>query len=164
MSRFNCHSEGDTLDKYTGFYIAPCRNDSSHPETETVQCDPGEAEWWSIYGWLSDGPVFVADAIHDERNEIDIVRIAKQIAKETEAPFTYRDEWNGATCEVMDFSDLADWLTGWIHDDLPDTDAEEFREDDFDNHALAGMREAFVTYSDHHGLNTARDPYLGVPA
>lgn len=55
---------------------------------------------------------------------------------------------------VIDTGNLRAWhdnaldftcrLTEEINDDLPDVDAENFRDDDFDNHPLAPLREAMV--------------------
>ncbi|MFX4299839.1 hypothetical protein [Pseudosulfitobacter pseudonitzschiae] len=55
---------------------------------------------------------------------------------------------------VLDTGNLRAWhenpldftcrLTEEINDDLPDIDDEDFRDDDFDNHPLAPLREAMV--------------------
>lgn len=48
--------------------------------------------------------------------------------------------------------DFCQALTEHIHDDLPDSDAEDFREDDFDNHPLAELREAMIDFCpEYHG-------------
>jgi hypothetical protein len=46
-------------------------------------------------------------------------------------------------------ADLCDYLTGRIHDEIPGyDDPEDFREDAFDNHPLAGLREQLVAALD----------------
>ena len=166
--RFNNLPVGDTLEKYEWFTIAPVRHDES--EQATVQCEAGWAEFWTIYGWHKDGSdeaaCFVADAVHDEFNPRDIVRIARQIANETGKGFMAGDIHYGyyprngeGPIAVTDFKEIAEDLTHAIHeaneDEIPDEDQ---RVDDFDNHPLADLREAFVDYSDYSGSDQL-DPY-----
>ena len=163
--KYNCLPAGVTLDQFKQFYIAPNRDDSSDPDlgTEVVQCEPGEAEFWSIYGVYQEG---YSMAVHDERDEAELVRIARQINLDHPSKqWFYRDERFGPTRVCLDFIEIAEDLTEFIHDDLPDLDADDWaRVDDFDEHPLAPLREAFVVYSDYAGLNTARDPSLPVEA
>lgn len=42
--------------------------------------------------------------------------------------------------------DFCNALTSHIHDDLPDVDAEDFQDDDFDAHPLAMLREFMVEH------------------
>lgn len=101
--------------------------------------------------------------MHDAHSVTEIVRIARQINAETGKPFFYRDETYGCIPQHgarLDFIEIAEALTEAIHDDLPDLARDDFaRVDDFDAHPLAAMREAFVSFTDYAGLNTAADPY-----
>jgi hypothetical protein len=168
QARFNCLPAGDTLDQFEWFTIAPVRHDES--EEATVQCEAGEAEFWTIYGWHKDGAdaeaCFVADAVHDEFDVQDIVRIATQISIETGKGFMagdihygYHPRRKGGPVAVSDFKEIAEDLTFAIHEandgDIPDEDQ---RVDDFDNHPLADLREAFVDYSDYSGSDQL-NPY-----
>lgn len=168
MTRFNCLTDDKEIDQFSAFYVAPVRNDASEAEmqglegTVIVQCEPGEAEGYTIYGSnvTKDGCEWLA--VHDEDDVDEIVRIARQINLETGKPFFYRDERYGCVPSdgaYLEFTRIAEALTEEIHDELPDVAAEDFNDDDFDNHVLAPMREAFVTFSNFSGLNTARDPY-----
>lgn len=169
QGRFSCLSSDDEIETFSAFYIASCRDDKSDAGTETtnetavVQCEPGEAEFWSIYGSAvsDDGCTWLA--VHDAYSVTEIVRIARQINAETGKPFFYRDETYGCIPQHgarLDFIEIAEALTEAIHDDLPDLDADDFaRVDAFDAHPLAEMREAFVSFTDYAGLNTAADPY-----
>lgn len=151
--RFNCLSSGDTLAQFSGFYIAPVRVDS---EFASTQCAAGMAEYWTIYGLLPSGEAL---AVHDEFNEPDIVRIAAQIIRETGLPFQISEEDHGHSGPRYNLMEVCCDVTNWIIEDIPERDAEDFRDDDFDNHALAALREALSDYSNYQGLNTARDPY-----
>ncbi|WP_306150709.1 hypothetical protein [Roseovarius sp. MMSF_3281] len=170
MTRFNCLTSDAEIETFSAFYVAPVRDDRSSAEidslpapTEIVQCEPGEAEFYTIYGSAISESGCQWMAVHDAHEPQEIVRIAKQINLETGKPFFYRDERYGCVPSFgadLDFTRIAEALTEEIHDELPDLDASDFgRVDDFDNHTLAPMREAFVEFSDYSGLNTARDPY-----
>ena len=169
--RFNCLCVGDTLNRFEWFELMPCRNDES--EGGVIQCEAGSAEFWSIYGRANEGtetdPAYLATAIHDAFTPLEAVRIARQIALETGKGFVAGDIHNGQfprrggrVTPVSDFTELAQDLTFAIHEDnehkIP---AEDQRTDDFDNHPLAELREAFVEYSDYSGSDQ-RDPYQEV--
>jgi len=171
--RFNCLCPGDTLDQFSAFYVAPCRNDRSEAErlngdaesTCIVQCEPGEAEFYSIYGSVVSDRGCEWLAVHDETTPDEIVRIARQINAETGKPFFWRDERYGCLPSYgarLDFVDIAEALTEEIADEIPDLLRDpDARDDDFDNHSLADIREAFVTYSAYSEAE-GRDPYLPV--
>lgn len=167
--RFNNLCVGDTLEQFEWFEIMPCRNDQS--EGCTIQCDAGSAEFWSIYGrrnvGAGDAPEFLALAVHDETQPITIVRIARQIAEETGKGFVagcgdkgQYPRRNGRVVPVTDFCEIAEDLTMAIHEDIEaDTPEEDRRVDDFDNHPLAELREAFVDFSSYSGSDE-RNPYV----
>lgn len=169
--RFNNLCKGDTLDRFEWFELMPCRNDES--EGGVVQCEAGWAEFWSIYGRANEGseadPAYLATAIHDAFTPLDTVRIARQIAIETGKGFVAGDiqfgqfpRRGGRVTPVSDFTELAEDLTFAIHQDNEDNiEAADQREDDFDTHPLAELREAFVDYSDYSG-GDQRDPYQDI--
>jgi len=160
--------KGDTLDRFEWFEIMPCRN--AEPEGGIVQCEAGRAEFWGIYGRANEGtgdePFFLATAVHDAITPQEAVRIASQISLETGKGFVAGDihfgqfpRRGGKVKPVADFTELAEDLTFAIHEDIEANIApEDQRVDDFDNHPLAELREAFVEYSDYSGSDQ-RDPY-----
>ncbi|MEM8976181.1 MAG: hypothetical protein AAGD43_29285 [Pseudomonadota bacterium] len=166
--RFNCLSSGDTLTKFEWFELVACRNDES--EGCVVQCEASWAEFWSIYGRSNEGtkeqPEYLATAIHDASTPLAAVQIARQIAIETGKGFVAGDNHFGHfprlsrdVFPAVEFSGIAEDLTFAIHEDIEDTIPEEDRRvDDFDNHPLANLREAFVEFSDYSGSDE-RDPY-----
>jgi hypothetical protein len=166
--RFNNLCKGDTLERFEWFEIMPCRNDE--PEGGIVQCDAVRAEFWGIYGRANEGaednPLYQATAIHDAATPLEAVRIARQISLETGKGFVAGDihfgqfpRRNGKLTPVAEFTEIAEDLTFVIHEDIEaKVISEDQREDDFDNHPLAELREAFVEYSDYSGSDQ-RDPY-----
>ncbi len=166
--RFNNLCEGDTLDSFEWFEIVPCRIDES--EECVVQCEAGWVEFWAIYARANEGsedePEFLATAIHDAHDPLEAVRIARQIAIETGKGFVAGDTQfgqyprrNGVVTPVNEFTEIAEDLTMLIHDDNDESiEPEDRRDDDFDNHPLAALREALVEFSDYSGSDQ-RDPY-----
>ncbi|WP_171181154.1 hypothetical protein [Ruegeria sp. HKCCD8929] len=167
--RFNNLCPGETLDRFAWFEILPCRVDQT--EECVLQCEAQEAEFWSIYGRFNEGtddaPEYLAYAVHDEFSVMEIVRIARQIAIETGKDFVAGDARLGqfpkrigiGIWPVNEFTEIAEDLTVAIHEDIERTIPEEDRRvDDFDNHPLADLREAFVDFSDYSGSGQ-RDPY-----
>ena len=166
--RFNNLCEGDTLAGFAWFEIMPCRMDES--EGGVVQCEADWAEFWAIYGRANEGtedkPEYLATAIHDVPTAFEAVRIARQIALETGKGFVAGDvqfgqypRRHGQVTPVAEFTELAEDLTFAIHEDNEARIApKDQRVDDFDNHPLADLREAFVEYSDYSGSDQ-RNPY-----
>lgn len=161
---FNCQPLGDDteafLTAFESFLICPCRNVGDDDDTEIERCEVGWEEFWSIYGVGPDG---LSVAIHDAYDEEAIVRAARQIhlalpdrAWRVELPET---GWMGPSAN---FVEIAEDLTTAIWQDLDEIVDADQRADDFDAHALAGLRESFVEFSDYAGLNTARDPYVSI--
>lgn len=169
--RFNNLCKGDTLERFEWFEIMPCRNDE--PEGGIVQCEAGRAEFWGIYGRANEGteddPLSLATAVHDAITPLEAVRIARQISLETGKGFVAGDDHvgqfprgNGKVTPVAEFTEIAEDLTFTIHEDIEANIApKDRREDDFDNHPLAELREAFVDYSDYSGSDQ-RDPYQSI--
>lgn len=166
--RFNNLCKGDTLERFAWFELMPCRSDES--EGGVVQCEAAWVEFWGIYGRSNEGtadhPEFLATAIHDALTPLEAVRIARQIALETGKGFVAGDvqfgqfpRRNGEVTPVAEFTELAEDLTFAIHEDNEAQIApEDSRVDDFDNHPLSELREAFVEFSDYSGSDQ-RDPY-----
>ena len=171
--RFNNLCQGDTLDRFGWFEMMPCRNDES--EGGIVQCEAGMAEFWGIYGRANEGtedqPEYLATAVHDVLTPLEAVRIARQIALETGKGFVAGDIRFGQfprrkarVTPVVEFTELAEDLTFAIHEDIEaQIVPEDQRVDDFDNHPLAELREAFVEFSDYSGSDQ-RDPYQEIAA
>lgn len=169
-ARFNCLCKGDRLE---WFELMPCRNEGS--ESGVIQCEAGEAAFWSIYGRANEGsvadPAYLATAIHDAFTPLEAVRIARQIAIETDKGFVVGDiihgqfpRRDGRVTPVTDFTEIAEDLTFAIHEDNEDKiPAADRRMDDFDSHPPAELREAVVAFSDHSG-NDQRDPYQDIDA
>lgn len=166
--RFNNLCKGDTLERFEWFEIMPCLN--AEPEGGIVLCEAGRAEFWGIYGRANEGtedePLYLATAIHDAITPLEVVRIARQISLETGKGFVAGDDQvgqfprrNGKVTPVAAFTGIAEDLTFVIHEDIEaKATSEDQREDDFDNHPLAELREAFVEYSDYSGSDQ-REPY-----
>ena len=172
--RFNSLGNDQTLDRFEWFELVACRHDES--EGGIVQCEAGSAEFWGIYGrsyeGTGDAPEYLATAIHDAVTPLEAVRIARQIAVETGKGFVAGDTEVGyypkrigiGIWPVNEFTEIAEDLTMAIHEQLDDTiDDADRRDDDFDNHPLAELREALVEFSDYSGSDQ-RDPYQPLEA
>ncbi len=169
--RFNNFCEGDMQEQFEWFEIMPCRNEES--EGGIVLCEAGSAEFWGIYGRANegteDGPLYFATAVHDAITPLEAVRTARQIALETCKGFVAGDDHvgqfprrNGKVTPVAEFTEIAEDLTFVIHKDIEANIApEDHRIDDFDNHPLAELREAFVAFSNYSGSDQ-RDPYQNI--
>lgn len=169
--RFNNLSKGDQLAHFEWFEIMPCRADDS--EGGTVTCEAGEAEFWTIYGerntGTSDNPAYEAMAIHDAFNVLELVRLARLIVIETGKGFVAGDVHYGRfpkkyalSVPVTEFTAIAEDLTFAIYEDIEcEVLPEDRRDDDFDNHPLAELREAFVEFSNYSGSDQ-RDPFAPI--
>lgn len=163
----NLHDER-TLARFEWFELVACRNDES--EGCVVQCEAGEVEFWGIYGRANEStaeqPEYLATSIHDAWTPLEAVRIGRQIALETGKGFVAGDNYFGHFPRLardvqpaVEFTVIAEDLTFAIQEDIEDTIAKaDRRDDDFDNHPLAGLREAFVAFSDYSGSDQL-DPY-----
>lgn len=171
-NRFNCLTHESDITEFSAFYVAPVRNDPTdnggrEPETCIVQCDSDEAEFWTIYGASVSDQGCEWLAVHDAQTPAEIVRIARQINAEIGAAFFFRDTKFGCLPTHgarIDFTEIAEALTEQIHDDIPDRAAEDFRDDDFESHPLAEIREAFVMFSSYWGQDAGCDPYETIEA
>ena len=158
--RFNNLGDGNTLDNFEWFELVACRKDESEG---VAQCEASRAEFWGIYGRSNEGteeePEYLATAIHDAWSPLEAVQIARQITIETRKGFIAGDNHfghyprrNEKIVPVQDFTEIAEDLTFAIHEDNEQNiDDEDRRDDDFDNHPLAELREAFVDFSDYSG-------------
>jgi hypothetical protein len=170
-ARFNNLCKGDRLDRFEWFELMPFRNGES--EGGAIQCEAGWAAFWSIYGRANEGTeadlAYLATAIHDAFSPLDAVRIARQIAIETGKGIVAGDSHhgqfprrNGWVMPVVEFTEIAEDLTLAIHQDNENNiAAADQRDDDFDTHPLAELREAFVEFSDYSGSDQ-RDPYQDI--
>lgn len=139
-------------------------------EGGTVLCEAGEVEFWSIYGRKNEGtaeaPEYLASPVHDEFDPLELVRIARQIALKTGKGFLAGDiqfgqypKRIGQCVPVVDFTEIAEDLTFEIHkDNEKNIHPDDQRDDDFDCHPLAELREAFVSFSDYSGSDQL-DPF-----
>jgi len=137
----NCMSATQRI-AYKGLTISPVRNMStSEDETDMTVCSAAEAQIWTIYGVTEDG---TSEALHDEEHAADAAKALLSFFEALgNAPIAYVDA--DRIIPEDSFSALQDRLAEEIHDEIPGYDnIEDFREDDFDNHPLAALREAVV--------------------
>jgi len=148
----NCMRPKDTFDRFDALELSPCIND---PADGVQRCQAGEEDFWSIYGCIKDSAEVYA--LHDANSEDDAAEWLCRASRETGLPVQFACEWFGRLCgsgKPFQPIDLAMALTERIHEDLPDRAAEDFRDDDFENHPLAPIREAMCEASDAMGLRT----------
>lgn len=127
---------------YETLIISPVRNESDNDnETRWEVCSAENAQMWTIYGLDTDG---CSIALHDEADPVDaasaLLRLVEALGG---ASVVYADA--DRFIPEGSFADLQNRLAEEIHDEIPGYDnIEDFREDDFDNHPLAPLREAIV--------------------
>ena len=129
--------------------------DTTPGESDIQTCEAREAEIWTIYGRVMEGPAeYLGYAVHDAQDEQAAVSMAVAIRDATGKGFMVGDTAHGLMPREpeMEFTAIAEWLTDAIHDDLPDLADDWARADDFDTHPMAGLREAFVDHSDYAGI------------
>ena len=133
---FNGLPKGSTIFDFTGFRVSPVRDMGGSVEV----CDPGEHVCWSIYGFHAEAREWqiVHDATWGEIGEA-----AARIVDLTGELVEYRDLSHAYANTRL--PDLVDLLAQRIHDEIPGYDhPESFREDDFDAHPLAELRESIA--------------------
>lgn len=148
----NCMSYSQRI-AYKALTISPVRNMStSDDETDMTVCSVSEAQIWSIYGVAEDG---TSEALHDEEHAEDAAKALLRFSEALgNAPVAYVDA--DRIIPEGPFADLQDRLAEEIHDEIPDYDnIEDFREDDFDNHPLAALREAIVDLNEERWNSAA---------
>ena len=155
--RFNTPGHDDTLNRFSWFEIMPCRQDKT--DGTINQCAAEHAEFWTIYGRENIGsdeePEYLARAVHDETEVRDIVRVARRIVLEGGkgvvvgcAALGQFPRRAGQVVPVTDLSEIADDLMHFIHDDNDERiQPVDRRDDDFDTHPFAQLREALLEYS-----------------
>lgn len=139
---FNGLCKGDALADFEAFCVSPV----AHENGECIAvCDPDRAEFFAIYGFADHEWRLVHDCLDDDAGTAII-----QICQATGRSIAYRDDLAGTTEGTP--ARLCDYLTTRIHDEIPGhDDPEDFREDDFDNHPLAPLREQLVAALEQNG-------------
>ncbi|MFD1796877.1 hypothetical protein FQV27_18450 [Paracoccus aurantiacus] len=136
---FNGLSAGDSPASFRRFCVSPVRIERGNHYDEAIEvCPPAERAFWSIYGDSGQGWQLVHDA---QDGEAGRALLALEVA--TGAPVHYVDcDWRSTGGTV---AGLADRLAERIHDEIPGYDGpEDFRDDDFENHPLAELRELLL--------------------
>lgn len=126
---------------FTHLVISPVQNASEiEAETDMVVCAPHDADIWGIYGIRENG---VSEVLH---NDIDPEKAGTLL-------LAFASQWNlpmgfisiEHVTPTGNAERMADTLAEIIHDEIPGyDDPEDFRDDDFENHPLAPLREIFV--------------------
>lgn len=145
----NCMSLTQRI-AYKALVISPVRNISeTEDETDMAVCNPTEAQIWTVYGVTQDGE---SEALHDEADPADAAKALLSFHEALgNAPIAYVD--TDRIVPECSFDELQDRLTEEIHDEIPGYDnIEDFREDDFDNHPLAPLREAIVDLNEQRWI------------
>ena len=134
---------------FTQLMIAPLR-DASDPGDDGTQmqiCTARDRQFWSIYGILPTGESL---AVHDATDEAELASTLGQLVATLEVPVVYLATDYSTRPDTL--IALCERLTEQIHDEIPGhDDAAEFREDDFDTHPLAGLREALCDACAYNG-------------
>lgn len=137
----NCMSPSQRI-SYKALVVSPVRNMSTNEEeTDMTVCIAADAQIWTVYGVTEDG---TSEALHDEEHAEDA---ATALLRFSEALGNLPVIFACAEHRVPEgpFAELTDLLAEIIHDEIPGyDDPEDFRDDDFDNHPLAALREAVV--------------------
>ncbi len=133
---FNGLANVDDLARFDQFQLSPVRTEhdfyGEHCEVTTI-CS---AEIWSVYG--HDGEEW--QLVHDGLDEHDTGTALFQIVALTGKPIAFAATDYRLTARSL--PSLAAVLTEKIHAEIPGyDDPEDFRDDDFDNHPLAAIRE-----------------------
>lgn len=138
---FNGLPKGSTIFDFTGFRVSPVHHTGGTLTGENIEvCDPGQHVLWSVYGFHRQAQEWqiVHDALPGEIGEV-LARIVDLTGELVE----YRDLSHAYANTRL--PDLVDLLAQRIHDEIPGYDhPESFREDDFDAHPLAELRESIA--------------------
>lgn len=142
--QFNNLSPGDTLADFAAFYVTPCRAGSEF----VAQGSAETAQFWGIYGTTSEGDSL---AVHDAADATEAASALAEIERRSGKPVAYREAMREPTPNGT-LLELAEHLTFIIHEEIPGHDEPEtFRDDDFDAHPLAELREAVCAASGYDG-------------
>lgn len=137
-----------TMD-FTAIEIAPVRDTlhAHNSETDISVCSPEDREGWSIYGVCRLGFSIILHDCNDEQAGPALMLIHKALR----LPIRFYSDRHRQTADASPLA-LAEWLTEQIHDEIPGyDDAENFRDDDFDNHPLTPLRESLCAASGYAG-------------
>ena len=137
---FNGLPSGTTIFDFTGFRVSPVRDMGGSCEV----CGPGEHDFWSVYGFHRDAEEW--QIVHDDTSG-DIGETLARIVDLTGELVEYRDL--GHAYANSRLPDLVDLLAERIHDEIPGyDDPAGFREDDFEAHPLAELRDGILAALD----------------
>lgn len=132
---FNGLCEGDSIFGFSAFAVFSVLVD---PNDGVCLCRASAAEFYGIYGYTNEEWNVVHDCHAD-----DAGRAIVQLCRQTGKTIRYCDDEQYSPDGTP--ADLCDYLTSRIHDEIPGyDDPKDFREDDFDNHPLADLREQLV--------------------
>ncbi|WP_299846482.1 hypothetical protein, partial [uncultured Paracoccus sp.] len=137
---FNGLPSDTTIFDFSGFRVSPVRDMGGSIEV----CEPGEHCFWSVYGFHRS--VEEWQIVHDAEDG-EIGEVLAHIVELTGELVEYRDLCHGYANTRL--PDLVDLLAERIHDEIPGyDDPADFREDDFDAHPLAELREQIAAALD----------------
>jgi hypothetical protein len=132
---FNGLCDNDELNRFTAFCITPVNIEDGEG---VVMSDPDHAEFFSLFGHDDHEWRLVHDCMDEDAGQA-VVTLCQILGRAV----IYRDTFFASSQGTP--ADLCDYLTGRIHDEIPGyDDPEDFREDAFDSHPLAGLREQLV--------------------
>lgn len=126
----------------TALEISPiAASEAADGETSCALTSARNADMWSIYARLINGEAML---LHDADDETACVGMARQILRRTPiamVAFIADDRMVGPGS----IADLSDRLAEIIQGEIPGCDdPADFRDDDFDAHPLAALREALL--------------------
>jgi len=155
----NCMRPNDTFDRFNAFELSPCIND---PVDGVQRCEANMQDFWTIYGCIPNSAEVYA--LHDALNEDDAAAWLCAVSKETGKGVQFSCGRTGRLLGKMKPftpSDLAMAMTEEIHDSIPEgDDPDTYRDDDFENHPLAPIREALCAASGAMGLARFDGPFF----
>lgn len=135
---------------YVALEVSPVRDSialCTH-QTAFVLCSPEDRKIWSVYGIDALG---FANLIHDCHDDEKAGPAIQWLHDVTKLPVRFYSDRHRATRDMTTL-EMAEWLTEQIHDEIPGVDdAADFRDDDFENHALAPLRESLCCACGYNG-------------
>ena len=129
---------------FVGFEITPVREviTVGLPDTCLTLSDVACADLWTLYGVRQSGMV---EALHDATDEAGAIAALSAALAVAPLPISYADE-DRRIDPAPTLAAFVDALTGEILDAIPwhDSPTDDRRDDDFDAHPLACLRDAVV--------------------
>lgn len=151
LPELNGKPHGDTtaefLAQFERFELAPVRQEDGCCEV----CGPSEAEFFSIYGRNADGEALV---VHDADDAEELARVARAILRAFPGKAVcWFDTDTGCLprpdeVPALSIEELADYISDVIFLAIPNGDDPDSRDDDFESHPLAEIREALLNSID----------------